>query len=143
MGKISKKEIQEIAQKEIDEMYASWLKDVEYIEIFWIRGGTDKFTRDDIIRYCRTDTTFEIKAKSGDLIVNTSETIKIIIKKKEKKKITYKKCPKPTCDGKLIYRHNVLDHPENENDIYRCNKCGYALTLESYKLIPNEENKIN
>lgn len=85
---ITDKEIQAIeekARKEVDEMFASWLKDVEYIEIFWKNGETDKFIRNELTSFWRTDSTFEIETKTRDVTINVSETIKIIISKKTKK----------------------------------------------------------
>lgn len=54
--------------------------------------------------------------------------------------MTYKKCPKPSCDGELI-NMDVLGYTVEENNIYRCNKCRYTLTLEAYKLIPDEKDE--
>lgn len=89
MGRmITDKEIQKIEEKvrkEVDELFASWLKDVEYIEVFWKTGETDKFLIDELVRFWRTDLTFEIETKTRDVSVNVSETIKIIVSKKTKK----------------------------------------------------------
>lgn len=86
MENITEQEIREIekkAEKEVEEMYASWVRDVEYIEVFYRNGEIEKFEHDKLETYSRTESTFEIKTKTKDIIIHVDNINKIVIKKYE------------------------------------------------------------
>ena len=46
-----------------------------------------------------------------------------------------KKCPKPDCNGELIWKqvHGSKAEEWYDDKYYECNKCGYGLPEEEYK----------
>lgn len=76
-----RREIEKKAKEEVKEMFASRVRDVEYIEVFYRNGETEKFEHDELDTYSRTELTFEIKTKTREIIIHINEISKIIIKK--------------------------------------------------------------
>ena len=85
MAKMSDKLIEKIekkAKEEVNEMFASIVRDVEYIEVFYKNGEIEKFEYKELVTYWRSgESIFVIETKTREIIVNVDETIKIIISK--------------------------------------------------------------
>ena len=113
-------EIERKAKEEVDEMFDSTVRDVEYIEVCYRNGETKRFEHDELEWYSRDDTTLDIRTKMERVLVCLNETREITIK-------DYKKCPEAECSGNMILQSESLEFTENGN--YMCDKCGHKLLL--------------
>ena len=113
-------EIERKAKEEVAEMFASTVRDVEYIEVCYRNGETKRFEHDELEWYSRDETTLDIKTKVERVLVYLNETRVITIK-------NYKKCPEVCCNGNMILQSESLEFTENGN--YICDKCGHTLLI--------------
>lgn len=112
-------EIERKAKKEVEELFANTVKDVEFIEVCYRNGETKRFEHNELEWYSRDDTTFDIKTKIERVIVRLNETRVITIK-------NYKKCPEADCDGNMIPQDVSLELTEYR--YWTCDKCEHNIS---------------